>query len=290
MDINNDSLASILAISSGFLFALSIQIQNLGLQDIDSRTGAVISILATTVVYWMAAPFLIESSYWLESGTVWFALVGLFRPALSANFAMTSIRYMGPTLTSAIASTNPIFGAFFAIFVLGEILTFPIAIGTVVVILGIVIGSMKTRKFDRGWPIWAISFPLGAAFFRAAGHPLTIIGYETVSSPFFAGLVSYSISLIVSLTAYKTEGRKIPKLSRSYGWFIISGLINGFSLYLLNYALGVGQLLSVSPIVACSPVFTMILGLLIFKKEVFNLRIVLSLGFVVVGVILVILY
>ena len=288
MELTDNTLSTILAISSGFLFALSIQLQNLGLQNSDPRTGALISISSTTAVYWAFAPFVLESSYWLSWGTLCFIIVGLFRPALSVNLAMGSIKYMGPTLTSAIAATNPIFGVFFAVLLLGEVLSAPVALGTGAVVIGIIIGSIKTGSLIRGWPLWAILLPLGAAFFRAAGHPITMIGYETVPSPYFAGLVSYTTSFFVSSIAFRFEGRRLPMLTPNYWWFVVSGSINGLSLYSLNYALKVGQLLTVSPIVACSPVFTMLLGLFVFKKEVITLRTIITILLVVLGVVMVI--
>ena len=115
MDLTNNMLSIFLALSAGFLFALTTQMQNLGLQYADARTGALVSILSTTIFYWFCALFFLESSFWLTWGTVWFAIVGLFRPALSANLAILSIRYIGPTLTSGMAATNPIFGAIFGL-------------------------------------------------------------------------------------------------------------------------------------------------------------------------------
>ena len=287
MEFSNGSLSTVLAVTSGFLFALSIQLQNLGLQKANPRVGAVVSIAATTLVYWLAAPFLLEPHYWLTWGTICFFLVGLFRPALSVNFAMASVKYMGPTLTSAIAATNPIFGAAFAIIILGEILTLPIACGTLAVVLGIIIGSLKSGNLGRNWPLWALSLPLGAAFFRASGHPLTMVGYETVPSPYFAGLVSYSTSFVIAMTVYGLQKHKLPKLTANYTWFAIAGVVNGISLYSLNYALKIGQLLTVSPIVACSPVFTMLLGAFVFKKEVITWQIIAAMGSVTIGVIIV---
>ena len=108
LEINDSNLSIVLAVLSGFLFALSIQLQNLGLEKTDPRTGALISIASTTGAYWIVAPLFLEASFWPTWGTLCFLLVGFFRPALSVNFAMTSIKYMGPTLTSAITATNPV--------------------------------------------------------------------------------------------------------------------------------------------------------------------------------------
>lgn len=290
MEWNAETLPAGLAILTAFLFALAVQLQNLGLKHADPRTGTVISITATAAVYWLAAPFFIDAMYWLSVGTLWFALVGLFRPALSARLAITSIKYLGPTLTSGLAATQPIFAAAAAIIILGEILTVPVAIGTAAVVLGVFVAGLAPGGVKRGWPLWAIALPLGAAFFRAIGHPITIIGYETAPSPYFAGLVAYSVSFVFSLSGYRLRPGRVPPLSRGLGWFVIAGSLNGLSIYCLNSALAIGKLLTVAPIVSCSPVFAMALGYFVFRKETITWRTVATIALVVPGVVVVIVY
>lgn len=290
MEWNPEMLPAGLAVSSAFLFALAVQMQNLGLKHADPRTGTLISITATAAVYWLVAPLFTFSMYWLTVGALWFALVGLFRPALSARLAMSGIKYLGPTLTSGLAATNPIFAAAAAVIILGELLTLPVAVGTAAVVMGVFVASFAPGGIRRGWPLWAIALPLGAAFFRAIGHPITMIGYETAPSPYFAGLVSYSVSFVVSLGAYNLGRRKLPPLSPGMGWFALAGIINGLSLYCLNTALATGKLLTVAPIVSSSPVFAMALGLYVFKKEIITWRTVATIGLVVPGVVIVVVY
>ena len=70
-----------LALTSAFLFALSIQVQSLGLKFVDFRSGALVNIGTTALIYWIVSPLFIKSSYWFAEATFLFALVGLFRPA-----------------------------------------------------------------------------------------------------------------------------------------------------------------------------------------------------------------
>jgi DME family drug/metabolite transporter len=282
-------IPALLALMSAFLFALSIQVQNLGLALVDSRSGVLVNIGVTALMYWVLSPFFIESRFWFTEAALLFALVGLFRPALSTNLAVAGVKLMGPTLTSGLAAIAPIIAAFFAIALLDETLTLPIAIGTGGVVAGIVVIANKSAGGGpRGWPLWAMLFPLGAAFFRAVGYPVTMIGFKELPDPFFAGLVSYSVSFLVSLIFFKIQGRIFVTFSRGYGWFALAGVINGISIYSLNTALKFGQLLTVAPIVACSPVFTMLMGWLIFKHETITWRTVLGISLVVSGIIIVV--
>ncbi len=280
--------SAVLAITSAFLFALSIQVQNLGLGHAEPRPGVIVNIGTTALVFWIFAPFVVETSYWLTTATALFALVGLFRPALSVNLAVAGVKHMGPTLTSGLAATNPLFAACFAILILGEKMTWAVGLGTLAVVGGVAISAFRPGGLTRGWPLWAIGLPLGAAVFRALGHPITIIGLDEIPSPFFAGLVGYTVSIIVVYGSFRLQGRRMPTLSRGYLWFVASGLLNGVSVYSLNTALGLGSLLTVAPIVACSPVFTILLGHFVFKKETITRQTVATIAMVIFGVILVI--
>ncbi len=282
-------IPALLALTSAFLFALSIQVQNLGVSLVDTRSGVLVNIGVTALMYWVLSPFFIESRFWFTEAALLFALVGLFRPALSINLSVAGVKLMGPTLTSGLAAIAPIIAAFFAIALLDETLTLPIAIGTGGVVAGIVVTAIKPAGGEpRGWPLWAMLLPLGAALFRAVGYPITMIAFKELPDPFFAGLVSYSVSFLVSLCIFKNNSRKFNFFSTGYGWFALAGMINGISIYSLNTALKLGQLLTVAPIVACSPVFTMLMGLLVFKRETITLRMVLSLSLVVSGIIVVV--
>ena len=148
--------------------------------------------------------------------------------------------------------------------------------------------SKPSRGQPRGWPLWAMLLPLGAAFFRAIGYPVTMIGFKELPDPFYVGLVSYSVSLLITLCLFKIQRRVFVKFSWGYGWFALAGIINGISVYSLNTALKFGQLLTVAPIVACSPLFTIIIGWVFLKREIITWHMVLSISLVVSGIIVVV--
>lgn len=280
-------LAPLYALCSAFLFALSNHLSNMGLQGSDARTGTMVSIAASAVVYWLFAPFYMQGWYWLTFACLLFALVGIIRPALSSALAMASIQTMGPTLSSALTASSPIFGAFWALLVLGETLSWPIAIGTIAVIAGAVVAAWNPQGVKRSFPVWAISLPLAAAFIRATGHAVTKIGLGEVPSPSFAVFMGNSVSLATTTAAYKIQGRRISGDFNSLKWFVAAGIANALSIQFLNNALHVGTLLSTMPIVSAAPVFTMLLGLAYFGRETITWRTVATIALIVPGVILV---
>lgn len=279
--------AALFALASAFLFALTNHFQSLGLQGSDARTGSIINIGTGAVAYWLLTPFYLESTYWFTWGALLFALVGIIRPSLSSILAIQSIHVLGPTLTSALTASAPIFGAFFAIALLGESLDLKTGIGIAAVIAGGVVASYSRYGFTRDWPLWSIALPVGAAFVRASGHAVTKLGLEDVPSASFAVLVSNTVSLVVASAAFRIEGRPLKGSFSSYKWFVISGLTAALSLQFLNSALQLGTLVSVVPIVSATPVFTMLLGLFVFRRERFSWRMVATIALVVPGVMLV---
>jgi drug/metabolite transporter (DMT)-like permease len=283
-----ESTAVVFALISAFLFALTNHLQSLGLRGSDARSGSLVNIAAGAVMYWLLAPLYLEGWYWLTGACALFALVGLFRPSLSSAMALSSIQYMGPTLTSALTACAPIFGAFFAVTLLGEQLTLRIAIGTLAVIAGCAISAYRKQGVARDWPLWALILPLGAAFVRASGHAGTKLGLEEVASPSFAVLVSTTVSLVVATIAFRIEGRTFTGNLDSHKWFIAAGIAAGLSLHFLKSALQMGTLVAVVPIVSASPVFTMLLGYLVFKREIITWQTMAAMVLVVGGVILVV--
>lgn len=279
--------AVVFALASAFLFALTNHFQSLGLQGSDARTGSIINIATGAVFYWLLAPFFLEGWYWFTWGAVLFALVGIIRPSLSSFLAIQSIHVMGPTLTSALTASAPIFSAFFAVFMLGEELDLKTAIGIAAVVTGAVVATYRPQGIVRDWALWAIALPLGAALVRASGHAVTKIGLADVPSPSFAVMVSNSVSLVIALAAFRIEGRGMTGTVRTNLWFIASGISAAVSLHFLNSALQIGTLVAVVPIVSATPVFTMLLGLFVFRREAFSWRTLLTIALVVPGVMLV---
>jgi drug/metabolite transporter (DMT)-like permease len=275
------------ALTSAVLFAISIQLLNLGLKHADPETGSLIHIASTTVFYWLLSPFFVESWYWLTTATLMFCAVGLFRPVLSANLALNGVRHLGPTLTSTLAATSPLFGVAFGVSLLGETLTLPVIAGTGAIMCGLFVMAMRRGSVKSDWPMWALALPLGAAMFRATGHVLTKIGYDEVASAFFAALISYTVSFIAAYSVHRLRGRQVNLRIRGLRWFVLAGLVNGVSVLSVNSALKLGQIVTVVPIVSASPFVTLLLTLFVFRREAITWRHVATMCLIVPGVILI---
>ena len=279
----------LLSLLSAFLFALGAQFQSLGLVHMDSRSGAAITISTSAMLYLLVSPFFLNLEYLLEPAILIFVLVGLFRPAVSANLALAGLKFLGPTLSSTLTSTAPLFAVGLGIIFLDEVLNFSIGIGTLVIVLAIMMLAKKDGKISSGWPLWALALPIGAAAIRALAHVLTKVGMEEIPDAYLAGLIGFVVSAIVTLIIHKSRrvSSTISLKNPGTKWFIGASACFSLAVLSLNTALYNGQVIQVIPIVAASPIFTLVLSIGIFRQEVITKRIVFAVFMVVPAVMLI---
>jgi drug/metabolite transporter (DMT)-like permease len=286
----SDLLPILLTLCSAFLFALGGQMQSQGLASgTDPRSGTALSISSAALCYWLVAPLMLDPSHFLKPAVFIFVMVGIFRPSLSANLSVAGIKYLGPTLSSTMSSTTPVFGAILGIWLLGELFNWQIGLGTVGIIGAILLVSSAKIKLTSNWPIWALFLPIGAALIRALAHVFSKIGMEDIPDPYFVGLVGFSVSALITIISLqiKRSSEAIAWRKRSPYWFVMAGLAFASSIFTLNHALLAGQLTVVGPIIATTPLFSILLSILIFKREQFSLRLLGSICIVVSSVVLI---
>lgn len=142
---------------------------------------------------------------------------------------------------------------------------------------------------EVSWPVWALLFPVAAAAIRSAAHVLSKIGMEFIPDPYFATLVGFTVSAVVATGARFVKKADVPFTWNAPGprWFAAAGLTFGSAVICLNQALLVGQVVTVVPVIAASPIFSMMLSLIIFRREVLTLRIAVAVLVVCGSVILI---
>ena len=282
-------LPIIFALIAAFMFALSAHVQHLGLSANNTRQATLIIIATTAALHWLVAPFFVLSSYWVPGAILLFVLSGLLRPTLSITLWVDGINRLGPTLNAGLSASGPMFAAAFAVVLLGEPLTVQIALGTLAVIFGIMISTWRPKGIAHQWPMWALLLPLGAAICRAAAHSVTKLGFGVVPSAVFAGLVASTVSFFILAVRFRLAGETFNSRPIEYFWFFLSGATGCIGVFALNVALVHGQVVVVSPIVASSPVFALLLAILVFRRETLTWQTVATIAMVVIGVVLVIL-
>src|SRR4029434_10307385 len=77
-----------------------------------------------------------------------FAVVGLFQPGLTRLLSYKGIDALGVAITDPIRATTPLFSAMMAIVFLGEKLTLPIMVATLMIIAGIILLSCRNSAIN----------------------------------------------------------------------------------------------------------------------------------------------
>ena len=216
-----------------------------------------------------------------------FAAVGLFRPFISTNLGMLGNRYLGPTISSTLAATSPLFGLGLGFLLLAEAISIEVAVGALGISAGVAVLSWHGES-RRQWPLYALLFPVGAAFLRALGHAIVKIGFAKLPDPFFAALVAHNVSLLLALLNNRRVRRRHQRVPRAaLPWLILTGLVLGTAVLVLNHALLAGRLVVIAPILACAPLFSLLLGKALFREETLDRRVAIAVLIVVPSVALI---
>ena len=278
----------LLSLAAAILFALGNQLARLALRFVDSQTAVLWQIGVSVSIYWLAAPFYMEAWYWTASVLPLLIVLGCFRPLLSANLGMAGTRVLGPTINATLSATAPLFGVALGVALLAEALSWEIAAGSVGIVAGVILISSRAPS-SRTWPLVALLLPIGAAFVRSLSHAFSKIALEEIPSPFFVALVAYSVSFVLALANQGRAGGSGFKAIAPDGvkWVLATGATYGIAVLVLNMALLHGRLIVVAPIVACAPLFTLLLGAAVFREDAVNRRVAIAVLIVVPSVVLI---
>lgn len=272
------------ALTAALLWALCNHIQRKGLDDTDPLTGAFITVGTIALLSWVIAPFYVQAQWWHAPGTLIFAVMGVFFPALGQRFQIASVGAVGPSLTASLSAFTPVVAVMIGMVALGETVGVQAAIGLALMVAGLVIATWSPRGIKRGWPLWALLLPLGAAVVRGISQPGLKLGMEDVPSPLFALLVTTSVSTVVlgaMLLSHHRQGR--TRMGQGLAWFTLNGAVNGVAIYLLNLALTLGAVTLVSPLAGTVPLWALLLGVFLFRRETLGPRHLLIAVLIVVG-------
>lgn len=295
--MQSDAPAIALALLAALLFSLGNQTSRQALNYASPPQVTMYQIGVSLAIYWMAAPFYMKTAYWLSPAIFFLALAGLIRPLISANLGTMGTRILGPTISSTMSACGPLLGVTLGVVFLAEPLHWQTAVGTAGIVASIVVLSWRGQS-TPDWPLWALLFPVGAALIRASSHALAKVGLEYIPSPIFVALVAYSVSFPLAFLYYRhqqTQQRRRDTGNQpatalplnGLGWLLASGTLYGVAVLMLNTALLWSDLVIVSPLIACTPFFTLMLGIWVFREAQVDRRTVIAVLLVVPSVMLI---
>lgn len=256
-----DPMLLALALGSAFCYALGLVLAQFGFRTETPIGGACISVPTTMVVFVALSPWTVDFGQWNTQSAAVFAGVGLMFPALATFMTFAANRLIGPSITGTFSNMTPVFAIVFAMLLLGETPTFLQVLGVAAVVTGaalVVLGRGALVPLGAGW---AMALPLVVAAMRALAQAVVKIGLVQWPSSFAAVTIGYVMSALMVLSVGWARG-ELPAWGwhRERLWFAIVGVLNGLSVLLVYAALTRGTVTVVSALVACFPLFVVVLN------------------------------
>lgn len=269
--------ALLLSLLSALCFGAGMITARIGLRHLDARSGAAVSIPTATLLFVIAAPFTIDWSAFQWIAALVFAAVGLFYPALVTLLTFRANEELGPTITSAVSGTAPLFAMLAAALLLGERIPPQVAIAAVGVAVGVALLSWRPGIANTRLTGSALLWPVAGAVVRGVAQAGAKAGLLLWGNPFAASVIGY----LVSSTAVIGAERLRHGGHRSVGrhgllWFAATGAINGGAMVLMYSALARAPVSTVAPVIAAYPLVTAIASAMFLRGEKIRLQVVLG--------------
>jgi uncharacterized membrane protein len=282
--------AELYALANAFLFALHNMLTKKGLRYSNPAT-AVISSLMINIVFLWGVSFVVAPLSSLSTASILiFVLVGLFQPGLTRLLTYKGIDALGVAITDPIRATTPLFSAMMAIIFLGEKITVPIVVATLMIIAGITLLSWRRGAMKLVGSAVFLWYPIAASALAGASQVVRKFGLAAVPHPFLAAAVTASSSFVVSILTlwFVEKSQETWKMNRQcVGWFLAAGVTISLGMACIYYALDLGKVSVVIPISSIGPFFSLIFAALFLRDvERVTLRIVLSAAMIIGGVLL----
>lgn len=265
----NPSLAVVLALISTLVYGAAFVLTQIALRWMRPWLGAAFSVPTSTLFFWCLAPFTVDVTQADGRALAIFVGIGLLFPATVTLLNFESNRLVGPNIAGALGGLAPLFAVLLGWLLLGEHLRLIQLAGIVAIAIGIMLMFRGGRLAPTAASLRMLIFPLGAAAMRGGVQPVIKLGLHYWPSPVAAVVIGYTLSSFVLIGFAILTHRGIPRSFDRRGalWFAAVGICNGLAVLLTYAALGYGPVALVSPLVASSPLVTVLLSHLFLKKE-----------------------
>lgn len=279
-------MAITLAVLSAMCFGIALVTGRVGLRTLDARSGAAISIPIAAILFVVASPFVLDTSGFSLAAVLLFAVVGLFFPAIVTILTFRSNEQLGPTVTSAVSGTAPLFALLAASLLLDEKIPAQAAAAAAGVAAGIVLLSWKPSSVRRGFARWSLLWPVAGAMLRGVAQVGAKVGLLLWPNPFAAGLIGYAVSSATAIGADRCRGGDRQKPNKhSVFWFGVTGALNGGAVLLMYIALSMAAVSTVAPIVAAYPLVTALVSAVVLRGEILTARMIMGAVVIVAAIV-----
>ncbi len=254
-------MSSIFALVSAALFAGNALCVRLALRGSTAATVTLTSVATNLVTLWVVATLSGSVAKAVTGPALIFLVAGAFAPALARLTLYESIDLIGVTRASTISNTTPIFAAVLAVPVLGEHLSWRVAAGTVLVVVGL---SMTLRGENQGGlrrSRAGMLLALNTAVMASISFMLRKVGLRLLPEPTLASALTMTgaLAALLPYMALRSRQERLRADRGSLVYLIGAGLLStgGFLAYF--FALDLGDVVRVTPLSNTTPLFAVAL-------------------------------
>jgi drug/metabolite transporter (DMT)-like permease len=272
--------AVLLALCSAALFgAMTVALRFALARGGDADTGALLTIAVALAV---ALPFALAQG--IDAGELWpFALAGLLGPGISQLLFTFAVRDAGPSRTSVVVGTAPLFSVAIAFGLLDEPVHAAIVLGALLIVVGgVLLVGERTRPEHVKRAGLVLAF-LATIVFATRDNLVRRLALEPDAAPAGAAAAATLAAGGLVVALYLVAARR-PVDARHLKEFLLAGLAFGLSYVALFEAYYRGRVSVVSPLVATESLWGVTLSALLLRRhELVGPRLVAGAALVVCG-------
>ena len=230
-----------------------------GLRRSNFYAGFWLNVAVGAVGLWAAVLLLVPREDYNWHAAPYFIASGVVGTAAGRLFRVAAIEKVGASVSAAILNLAPLISTVLAILLLGERITLAILTGTLVVVLGTILLSMSGRHV--GFRPRDLVYPFVSAMCFGVVAILRKLGLG-LAGPLFDSAINITAALIASTAFVLASGNlgAIRYDKRSFLYFAGGGAFENTGVFLLIFALGLGEVSVVVPLAGTSPLFVLLLA------------------------------
>ncbi len=275
------------ALCAAVAFALFAVYGWLGLRVSTPLTATLVSLSARTLTLGAALIFAGGIPDFAVRALWVFVLLGVMQTIISL-LTFIGLQKIGTSRSQPLRNSYPLWSAIIAIALMGERAGFAVLLGTFLVVVGVVMISWKPEAAPPSYRWWHVLFSTLAGLLAGVAFPLRRYGLTITNEPVFFSFVVAIVSLLGTLpyTLWARADRNLKWHGKGVWHFFLSGFFEALGALLTLVALTSGRVVIVSPIVATTPLFSLIISLIFLRgKEKITMITILGTVAVVAGTI-----
>lgn len=262
-----DLTPQLIGLSAAISYAAGNIAARFGLLYSTPLTMTWISMLVQTVMLWAIVFLAGGIPPVVPVALMWFVLVGLLMPIIRF-LTYTGMAKIGAARSTPLRATHPLFSAVFAVAALKEKMDLAVALGTLLVVFGIVLICWQREERVASYRRWHTLIPLAAAFLAGVVHPIVRHALRISNHPvFFSAVVG-----VVSLTSL-AGSLALPGQNQRPRWdqkalrpFVVAGIFETLGFLLFIASLSVGPVVLVAPFIGTTPMWVLIGTVILMRK------------------------